>query len=596
MLIDDAHWADGPSWRFLAYLAERIAALPVAVIVAVRAGESGPEPRALSALQAAAGRQVLSPPALSDSGVAALVRARLPHSTSPFISTCAEVTSGNPFLLTKLIDEVVDDHLTPDARHGGEADRHDARRGARLGRQPTGRTARRLRGRRPRPRRARATASPVSRVAEFAEIAMPRRRAGGRHAGRPPPAAPRGSPVLRPPADPVLGPGRDGAPGARPRAPTRRAHAARAGRQRRGGGGTAAARPARSRPAGRRRARVRRAPRDGQRRARQRRAAARARSRRAAGRPAGRRASRRAGRGRGGVRLPRGHRAPACRRSRAPRPRQRRSELQLVLVNAYLGQGRHAEAASVVSDTLPDRRLVRAGRGARPRPAGHRALCPRPARASARPRPRAHEHHRPPALRARASGPRRGDHQRRPGRREARPGARDGRARLGRAGPCCPPPRPTTGGCSPRRCTSSTTSSATSSSATRPCCVRQEPGADELRILGRSCRAWPLYAQGRITEALADARAALDWLPEDWMHLPPSAPPTGRWRSASSTAVSSSRPRPRCRSLTIPGHARASTTPPCSKGGRVCASPSAAPRRLCATPPRPGARVPSSAS
>ena len=37
MIVDDVHWADWPSLRFLVYLAERLSELPIALIVAARA-------------------------------------------------------------------------------------------------------------------------------------------------------------------------------------------------------------------------------------------------------------------------------------------------------------------------------------------------------------------------------------------------------------------------------------------------------------------------------------------------------------------------------------------------------------------------------
>lgn len=114
MLIDDLQWADVPSLRFLAYLAERIADLPVALLTAVRSGESVAEPRALRALRAAAGRDVLRPGPLSYDGVTAVVRSRMPAAAGSFIRACARVTAGNPFLLIRLLDQVQHDQLAPD--------------------------------------------------------------------------------------------------------------------------------------------------------------------------------------------------------------------------------------------------------------------------------------------------------------------------------------------------------------------------------------------------------------------------------------------------------------------------------------------------
>ena len=50
MLVDDAQWADGPSLRFLAYLAERLADLPIALVVSMRPGEPGADAEGLGAL------------------------------------------------------------------------------------------------------------------------------------------------------------------------------------------------------------------------------------------------------------------------------------------------------------------------------------------------------------------------------------------------------------------------------------------------------------------------------------------------------------------------------------------------------------------
>src|SRR5581483_12150022 len=55
LLVDDAQWADGPSLRFVAYLAERVADLPIALILSMRPGEPGADAGGLGALRVAAG-------------------------------------------------------------------------------------------------------------------------------------------------------------------------------------------------------------------------------------------------------------------------------------------------------------------------------------------------------------------------------------------------------------------------------------------------------------------------------------------------------------------------------------------------------------
>lgn len=115
ILVDDTHWADRPSLRFLAYLADRIADLPVLLIVAVRPGESSADQKALIAIRNTAGDSVLRPSSLSENGVAVLVRSRFVDSDTEFCSACGRLTGGNPFLLVELLEQVRADGLSPDS-------------------------------------------------------------------------------------------------------------------------------------------------------------------------------------------------------------------------------------------------------------------------------------------------------------------------------------------------------------------------------------------------------------------------------------------------------------------------------------------------
>ena len=48
LAIDDLHWCDRPSLRFLAYLARRLEGLPVLVAATLRTGEPGTDPALLA--------------------------------------------------------------------------------------------------------------------------------------------------------------------------------------------------------------------------------------------------------------------------------------------------------------------------------------------------------------------------------------------------------------------------------------------------------------------------------------------------------------------------------------------------------------------
>jgi DNA-binding NarL/FixJ family response regulator len=104
--VDDAHWADAPSLRWLAHLAARVEHLPVALLLAVRDGPD--EPELLGELRAAGTRIRVGP--LGPDATAALVCRRLGAVPGDGVSGAdAQLgrdwhasTGGNPFLLEAL--------------------------------------------------------------------------------------------------------------------------------------------------------------------------------------------------------------------------------------------------------------------------------------------------------------------------------------------------------------------------------------------------------------------------------------------------------------------------------------------------------------
>src|SRR5690348_1788679 len=106
LAVDDAHWADAPSLRWLAHLAARVEHLPVALLLAVRDGPD--EPELLGELRAAGTRIRLGP--LGPDATVALVRRRLGAGSGDGGNGAdAQLgrdwhasTGGNPFLLEAL--------------------------------------------------------------------------------------------------------------------------------------------------------------------------------------------------------------------------------------------------------------------------------------------------------------------------------------------------------------------------------------------------------------------------------------------------------------------------------------------------------------
>jgi DNA-binding CsgD family transcriptional regulator len=103
LIVDDVQWADDLSLRFLVYLAERLDDLPVALIIAQRAGEPETKSELVTRLSTTAD-QYLRPIELSRAGVQRLVAAaNLDGATAEFASACWDATRGNPFLLLELL-------------------------------------------------------------------------------------------------------------------------------------------------------------------------------------------------------------------------------------------------------------------------------------------------------------------------------------------------------------------------------------------------------------------------------------------------------------------------------------------------------------
>jgi DNA-binding CsgD family transcriptional regulator len=105
MVVDDAHWVDAPSLRFLAYLARRVHGLPVLLMLAVRPEEARTHDLLLSELVAGPGVEVLRPAPLTLDAVGALMQGEFDETTLDprFVRDCWTTTGGNPFLVTQLI-------------------------------------------------------------------------------------------------------------------------------------------------------------------------------------------------------------------------------------------------------------------------------------------------------------------------------------------------------------------------------------------------------------------------------------------------------------------------------------------------------------
>jgi DNA-binding CsgD family transcriptional regulator len=120
--VDDVQWADHASLRFVLYLADRLAGLPVALALTWRTGEAMSPGTAdcLARLERIAAGGVMSPAALSREAVGTLLSGAFGAGPSQgFARSSHTVTGGNPFLVQELIETLRGDGIGP-----GEAGTH----------------------------------------------------------------------------------------------------------------------------------------------------------------------------------------------------------------------------------------------------------------------------------------------------------------------------------------------------------------------------------------------------------------------------------------------------------------------------------------
>jgi len=102
LAVDDAHWADEASLRWLAYLASRLDGRSVALVVALRPDEPASRSQPLVTVRAAA--TTLRPSLLSREAVAAVVRDTLGRGADDAVVALAHrATGGNPFYLREFL-------------------------------------------------------------------------------------------------------------------------------------------------------------------------------------------------------------------------------------------------------------------------------------------------------------------------------------------------------------------------------------------------------------------------------------------------------------------------------------------------------------
>jgi DNA-binding CsgD family transcriptional regulator len=132
LAVDDVHWCDVPSLRWLAYLLPRMEGLAALVVLGVRAGEPGEDPGVLAQISSDPLATVLRPGPLSSAAVARLLRGTLsPDADQVFVATCHDQTGGNPQLVRDFAHAIAAEDLAPVASNVSRLRELGARAGAR---------------------------------------------------------------------------------------------------------------------------------------------------------------------------------------------------------------------------------------------------------------------------------------------------------------------------------------------------------------------------------------------------------------------------------------------------------------------------------
>ncbi len=114
LVVDDAHWADGASLRFLAFLLPRLEELHAAVLLGARPAEAGDGRELLAAVTMDPATEVVMVGPLTRRGVATLVADTLGVEPEPeFAAACWEATGGTPFLVRTLVEALREERIEP---------------------------------------------------------------------------------------------------------------------------------------------------------------------------------------------------------------------------------------------------------------------------------------------------------------------------------------------------------------------------------------------------------------------------------------------------------------------------------------------------
>jgi DNA-binding CsgD family transcriptional regulator len=129
LIVDDLHWADEPSLRWLGYLARRLEGLPLLVVAATRPPEHARAQALVTEIVGDPLAIVIRPAALSRESSATLAEVLFGlQADAAFAAALRDASGGNPLYLAAILDAVARQQISPTAEEaprllelGGEA-------------------------------------------------------------------------------------------------------------------------------------------------------------------------------------------------------------------------------------------------------------------------------------------------------------------------------------------------------------------------------------------------------------------------------------------------------------------------------------------
>jgi DNA-binding CsgD family transcriptional regulator len=120
LAIDDLHWCDRPSLRFVSYLGHRLEGLPLLLAGSLRPAEPGADAALLAEIAGDPLAEAIRPAPLTREAADELIRERLAAAPSPgFGGAVHEVTQGNPLLVHELLKVLGEEGVAPEDGNAG---------------------------------------------------------------------------------------------------------------------------------------------------------------------------------------------------------------------------------------------------------------------------------------------------------------------------------------------------------------------------------------------------------------------------------------------------------------------------------------------